>query len=104
MELKYGLNIDKTIVANEFKKIINLTYKLLPSWEEHEDWRKLLNTIIEELVGMDEILITQHDLFFPIICKLEGLILYEKEEDFMSFRRTIFEILGLMGALKDKYV
>ena len=100
MIVKYGADIDKKAIAFNLKKLINQTYKLLPNWEEDIDWRKPLETILEEFAGMDKMLIGQHELLFSIMCKLEGLFDCS-EEDFMLFRRTIFEVLGLIGSLRD---
>ena len=100
MKLKYDIEIKNSIIKNEIKKLINQIYKLLPSWEENIDWKKPLETIIEELAGMDRVFTDQHNIFFPIICKLEGLFICQ-EHEFQLFRRTIFEVLGLMGSLKD---
>ena len=41
----------------------------------------------------------QDDLFFLILCKMEGLISLNKNEDMPNYRRTIFECLGLLNAL-----
>ena len=100
MILKYGVDIDNKTIQNEIKKLINQIYKLLPNWEEGIDWKKPLETIVEELAGMDRMFIGQHNIFFPAICKLEGLFICQPDE-FVLFRRTIFEVLGLMGSLRD---
>ena len=39
--------------------------------EEGLDWEKPLETILEELVGMNRLLIGLQPSLFPIICKLE---------------------------------
>ena len=46
---------------------------------------------------MDRLLVDQHNVFFPLLCKLEGLFELDEEEDFFSYRRTIFESLNLMS-------
>ena len=102
MKLKYDIDIDKKVVQGEIKKLINQIYKLLPSWEEGIDWKKPLETIIEELAGMDRLLTDQHNIFFPTLSKLEGLFICQPDQ-FHLFRRTIFEILGLMSSLRDKF-
>lgn len=99
MILKYDANLDTDSIVVNLKRIINQTYKLLPNREEGADWEKPLTTLLEELAGMDRLLIGQHDLLFPILCKLEGLFTLTQEEDFFLFRRTIFECLSLMGDL-----
>jgi len=42
------------------------------------------------------------EIFFPLLNKLEGLYSLITEEEFLCYRRTIFECLGLMNDLKEK--
>lgn len=53
MILKYNVEINNNIIDNHLKKIINQVYKLLPIREEGIDWKKPLETLVEELVGMN---------------------------------------------------
>lgn len=94
---KYDLNFNKDTIKTEMRRLINQTWKLLPLREENNDWEKPLSTIIEELAGMSKILFDQELLFFPLICKLEGLFILVKQEDFNLYRKTIFECLTLMN-------
>lgn len=100
MKIKYGVIVDDNSVERNLKRLTNQIYKLLPEREEELDWRSPLNTIIVELAGMDRLLIDQHDILFPLLCKLEGLLILTQPEDFYMFRRTIFECLSLMSNLK----
>jgi hypothetical protein len=85
------------------QNLINQTYKLLPSREEGLDWQKPLETILEELIGMKRLIGEKYsEIFFPLLNKLEGLYSLTKEDDFLCYRRTIFECLGLMNELKEK--
>lgn len=92
---KYNVEIDNKIVIFNMKRIVNQIYKLLPSREEGLDWETPLYTIIEELSGMSRLLVDQQNLYFPLLCKLEGLFVLINEEDFFQYRRTIFECLSL---------
>ena len=83
----------------KYKRIINQVYKLLPMREEGSDWQKPLETLMEELKGMSKLLIGQQEIFFSLLCKLEGLFTLTQEEDFLQYRRTIFECLGLLNLL-----
>jgi hypothetical protein len=74
----------------------------LPSREEGSDWEKPLSTIIEELAGMDRVLVGQHIILFPLLCKLEGLFVLIRPDDFFLFRRTIFECLSLINELSEQ--
>lgn len=100
MRIKYGIIINDDSVQRNLKRLTNQIYKLLPEREEELDWRSPLNTIILELAGMDRLLVDQHDILFPLLCKLEGLLILTQPEDFYMFRRTIFECLSLMSNLK----
>ena len=101
MIIKYNTLIRDEAIQNNLKKLTNQIYKLLPNREENIDWEKPLETIIVELAGMDILLIDQHEVLFPLLCKLEGLFTLTKEDDFLLFRRTIFECLSLMNSLKE---
>ena len=99
MIIKYYADIDDDAIKNNLKRITNQIYKLLPNREEGSDWEKPLSTLIEELAGMNRLLINQHENLFALLCKLEGLFTLVEEEDFFLYRRTIFECLGLMNSL-----
>ena len=102
MIIKYNINVENLAIEENFKRLINQIYKLLPLREEEVNWEKPLLTIIEELAGMDRLLVDQHEFYFCLLCKLEGLFTLTNEEDFMSFRRTIFECLNLLSEIKKK--
>ena len=99
MILKYNTYIKNEAVVANLKKITNQVYKLLPTWEEASDWRKPLTTIIEEIAGMSELFLDHHKILFSLLCKLEGLFIFSKEEDFFDFRRIIFECLNSINEL-----
>lgn len=99
MVTKYNAEIDNESIAVNLKRITNQVYKLLPSREEGMDWEKPLSTLLEEIAGMDRLLVGKHDILFPLLCKLEGLFILTQEEDFFLFRRTIFECLSLINDL-----
>ena len=48
---------------------------------------------------MDRLLIDQHDLFFSLLCKLEGLFTLDAETDFHEYRRAIFESLSIANSI-----
>lgn len=102
MLLKYNINFSQDIIQNDIKRIINQTYKLLPTRQEGNDWQKPLKTIIEELIGMKRLFLgQQEESFFILLCKLEGLFEYSSNEDFSDYRRIIFECLSLLGKIKE---
>lgn len=98
--LKYGVSIDKESFSINIKRIINQLYKILPMREQGKDWKKPLETLIEQLCGMKRLIENQDSLFFTIICKMEGLFdLTDDEIDMPLYRRTIFECLSLLNSL-----
>lgn len=101
MKIKYDIEIDNEAIKVNLKRLTNQVYKLLPIWEEANDWRKPLNTIIIEFVGMRSLLENHQVILFSLLCKLEGLnhIVDEDQESFFLFRKTIFESLGLINDL-----
>lgn len=101
MVLKYNMSIDVETVKENLKRLTNQVYKLLPSREEQIDWQNPLDTIIVEFAGMSHILIEQQELLFSLLCKLEGLFILTRNEDFHIFRKTIFECLGIINKIKE---
>lgn len=99
MILKYDLDIKESAIKSNLKRITNQIYKLLPNREEGVDWETPLTTIMEELAGMDRLLLDQHEILFSLLSKLEGLFMLINEDDFFLYRRTIFECLGLINSL-----
>ncbi len=100
MIVKYNINFSQDIIKNDIKRIINQIYKLLPMREEGNDWKKPLQTIIEELAGMQRLFLDwQEASFLTLLCKLEGLMTLVDEIDFLLYRRTIFECLNILGEM-----
>ena len=63
--------------------------------ENEEDWKKQLQTVIVEIAGLNEILISP--LFLQLLSKLEGLRV--EETSFELYRKTIFESISLLQEL-----
>lgn len=87
-----------------FTKILNKTFKLLPLREEETDWSKPLNALIEELSGFYLSIESPPLNFCSLIFKLKGLLTYTKKEDFMKYRRTIFECLRLIQEVQNELI
>ena len=102
MILKYDALIKNEAIINNLTRLVNQIYKLLPSREEGSDWKKPLEAILIEFAGMDSLFLNQHIILFKLMCKLEGLFTLTDKEDFLIFRKTIFECLNLVNELKEK--
>ena len=100
MLLKYEMNIDKEAIKSNLERLINQIYKLLPLREEGDDWQKPLETIMEEIAGMDRLFIDQQPNLYKLSCKLEGLFTLDGKNDFMTYRGIIFECLSILSELQ----
>lgn len=98
---KYGINFPAETREQDFVRLVNQLWKLIPMREHEEDWVSHLQIVIEEISGLVEI---YKD-------KVEGLILLSKLEgltsevcaDFMIYRKTVFKCIDLLGkVIKDE--
>lgn len=96
----YNIEVDDTTIRRNLKRLQSQTFKLLPMQEEGEDWTKPLETIILELLGMQGLFSTL-DPLVTLICKLQGLKDLDVNENFMLYRRTIFECCGLLDKIAE---
>ena len=99
MVLKYNIEIAEDAVIENIDRIINQIFKLLPSREEGGDWETPLHNLILEVGGMNKLLSDQ-TILFSLLCKMEALTVLTEEEDYIAFRKLIFECLGLLKQLK----
>lgn len=95
MTTKYGFDIPDYVIATNRKRLINQLWKILPMRENNEDWEKQLQTVLDEIVGLNEIFYDKL-CFLILLSKLESLF---KIEDFMDFRKTLFESINLLDGL-----
>lgn len=61
--------------------------------EHNEDWRKQLDTVTLEVVGLNEIFLS-FPQFLQLLSKLEGL--QKKDVEFDLYRKTVFEAINLL--------
>lgn len=98
METKYGFDVSNEIVLANKRRLINQLWKVLPMNENGEDWKKQLQTVIDEMVGLNKIFKEELN-FLILLSKLEALF---EIEDFLDFRKTIFESINLLSELIDE--
>ena len=101
MKLKYNINFSDDIIEKDIKRIINQIYKLLPLREEGQNWQKPLQTIIEQLAGLQRLFLgEQQEIFLILLCKLEGMNILVANQQFSLYRRVIFECLSILSEMK----
>lgn len=102
MVLKYDIKIKDEVILKKFSILINQVYKLLPIRQEGGDWRKLLQSILEESAGMQRLMLNE-SVFFALLVKLQGLFSLTEKKDFLCYRKTIFECLNLIEKLREDF-
>ena len=89
---KYNIGFSQEDVVKNIRRLTNQLWKLIPMRENEEDWQKQLETVILELVGLNEIFIGP--TFLQVLSKLEGIKVKDIEFDF--YRKTVFECISLI--------
>ena len=92
---KYDIEFSYEDISANVKRMTNQLWKLIPMREHEEDWQKQLDTVILEIVGLNEIFIGP--LFLQMLSKLEGLRI--QETTFELYRKTIFECISILQEL-----
>ena len=92
---KYDIEFSYEDISANVKRMTNQLWKLIPMREHEEDWQKQLDTVILEIVGLNEIFIGP--LFLQMLSKLEGLRV--QETTFELYRKTIFECISILQEL-----
>lgn len=101
MDCSYGMEVNTVTLGENLERIRGQIFRCLPVYEEGGEWRKPLETLVVELLGLHSLFPENKDIL-TLICKLEGLRTGSDEEiDFMLYRRSIFEACGLIGKIKD---
>ena len=96
LQNKYEIEFSIDSVEKNVHRLTNQLWKLIPMREHEEDWTKQLDTVILEIVGMNEIFIEPQ--FLQLLCKLEGIKI--QEMTFELYRKTVFECISLLQELK----
>lgn len=95
-------NIDFSALSwdSYLNKKKNQTWKLLPLKEENGYWEKQNKTLILEFRGLHKMIseeVEKEVLLLSILERLNGLF---DEEDFMMYRKTVFEVISLIEGLQ----
>ena len=95
-QTEYGINFSKEVIDKNVRRLTNQMWKLIPMREHNEDWRKQLDTVLIEIVGMSEIFCDKLKLL-QLVSKLRGLSALEDEDvQFNLYRKTVFEAISLL--------
>ena len=95
---KYEIEIPQELLKKNISRLTNQLWKLIPMREHEEDWKKQLNTVLIEIVGMNELLTCKAE-GFQLLTKLEGM-LHKEDMSFNLYRKTVFECISLLQEFK----
>ena len=93
---KYDIKFPEETISKNIARLTNQMWKLIPMRENEENWEKQLETVIVEVVGLNEIFV-MCPTFLQLLSKLEGLRV--KETNFELYRKTVFECINLIQEL-----
>ena len=99
MVIKYNITIYEEAIEKNLDRITNQIFKLLHLREEGSNWQSPLNNLILEIAGMAELLKDKVNLFL-LLCKMESLLGLTSDDDFLNYRKIIFECLGIINNIK----
>lgn len=95
--IKYLFDFPNEVIEKNITRLTNQMWKLIPMYENNEDWKKQLNTVIIEIAGLNEIFILEPQ-FLQLLSKLEGISIIEM--NFSLYRKTVFECINLLQEIK----
>lgn len=93
---KWGFEIDKEIVKKDINRLTNQIWKLIPMRENEENWKGQLDTVINEIAGLNEIFDCGEN-YLILLTKLQGLKIVETEFD--VYRKIVFESISLLRSI-----
>lgn len=93
MNTKYNISFEKSAITTNINRLTNQIWKLIPMREHGENWKEHLDTVIIEIVGLNEIFPKSPNLI-SLLSKLEGIKIQDVE--FMIYRKTVFETISLL--------
>lgn len=94
LSTKYSFLFSSDDINTNIKRLTNQLWKLIPMRENDEDWRKQLDTVTLEIVGLNEIFLS-FPQFLQLLSKLEGLQ-QSDDVEFDLYRKTVFEAINLL--------
>ena len=89
---KYG-EVEVIGMEQNVMRLTNQLWKLIPMRENEENWKQQLESVILEIIGLQEIFIIDLNLL-QLLSKLEGL--NNTETSFNLYRKTVFEAINLL--------
>lgn len=93
---KYNIEFSEDDLRANVQRLTNQLWKLIPMREHEENWQKQLETVLIEVVGLNELFTSP--IILQLLSKLEGLSI--RETTFDIYRKTVFECISLVRSIK----
>lgn len=93
---KYNIEFGEEEIRANVQRLTNQLWKLIPMREHEENWQKQLETVLIEVVGLNELFTSP--VILQLLSKLEGLSI--RETTFDIYRKTVFECISLVRSIK----
>ena len=93
---KYNIEFCEDDIRANVHRLTNQLLKLIPMREHEENWQKQLETVLIEVVGLNELFTSP--IILQLLSKLEGLSI--RETTFDIYRKTVFECISLVRSIK----
>lgn len=93
---KYNIEFCEDDIRANVQRLTNQLWKLIPMREHEENWQKQLETVLIEVVGLNELFTSP--IILQLLSKLEGLSI--RETTFDIYRKTVFECISLVRSIK----
>lgn len=82
----------------DINRLTNQIWKLIPMRENEENWMSQLDTIVLELMGLQDVYMIADEKFVVLLSKLKGL--RNTEIIFSVYRKTVFECISLLREMR----
>lgn len=90
--------IPETAIQADVNRLTNQMWKLIPMRENEENWQGQLESVILELLGLQDVYMIADDKFLTLLAKLKGL--RNNEIMFSIYRKTVFECISLLREMR----
>lgn len=79
-------------------RLTNQMWKLIPMKENEENWQDQLESVLLELLGLQEVYLIANEKFVILLSKLKGL--RNGGIPFNIYRKTVFECISLLREMR----
>lgn len=86
--------IPPQVLNNNIIRLTNQMWKLIPMKENHEKWEQQLESVLNELIGIEQMYLIADENFLILLSKLKGL--KTSNVSFEVYRSTVFKCISLL--------